>query len=237
MTNYEFSELCRRITAQHVDVWRFVSTKHHGQRRKNGNDYVTHLLNVAALANHATAVIGCHIETIRVVTLVGLLHDIIEDTSTTYDQVAAVAGDHVAKCVARLTDDKRLPKAERRLAYLSALRGSRHPLKLIEFESVAVKIADVLHNATELCFTVGVVPPLADEFRHEALDKSSIDKIWALDWTLWAREMLTAIGDYGTVNKDARLTEFWEQASATVDLAHAKLQGSQMVNVDPINNW
>ncbi len=47
-----------------------------------------------------------------------LLHDTIEDTDTTYDELVEAFGKRVADIVAEVTDDKTLEKSERKQAQL-----------------------------------------------------------------------------------------------------------------------
>ena len=43
-----------------------------------------------------------------------LLHDTVEDTDTTHEELANAFGSRVARIVAEVTDDKTLPKSERK---------------------------------------------------------------------------------------------------------------------------
>jgi (p)ppGpp synthase/HD superfamily hydrolase len=86
----------------------FAARKHVHQRRKGelAEPYVNHLSDVARLLAEATE--G---EDVAVV-IAGLLHDTIEDTETTFAELAKEFGPKVATLVAEVTDDKALPKAE-----------------------------------------------------------------------------------------------------------------------------
>jgi (p)ppGpp synthase/HD superfamily hydrolase len=88
----------------------FAARKHVHQRRKGelAEPYVNHLSDVARLLAEATK--G---EDIAVV-IAGLLHDTIEDTDTTFAELAKEFGPEVAELVSEVTDDKALPKAERK---------------------------------------------------------------------------------------------------------------------------
>ena len=68
-----------------------------------------------------------------------LLHDVIEDTTAYYDDLAREFGVEVADWVAALTKDSRLPEAEREHAYDRQLSAADWRLKLI-------KLADVYDN-------------------------------------------------------------------------------------------
>src|SRR5215510_13817658 len=88
----------------------FAARKHVHQRRKGelAEPYVNHLSDVARLLAEATK--G---EDIALV-IAGLLHDTIEDTETTFAELAKEFGTEVAELVSEVTDDKTLPKAERK---------------------------------------------------------------------------------------------------------------------------
>jgi (p)ppGpp synthase/HD superfamily hydrolase len=113
----------------------FAAVKHRGQRRKGaaGEPYFNHLAEVAFLVAKATegrdpiAVLGA------------LLHDTIEDTETTADELEAEFGAEVARLVAEVTDDKRLPKVERKRLQIENAPHKSDRAKLI-------KIADKISN-------------------------------------------------------------------------------------------
>lgn len=113
----------------------FAARKHRDQRRKGAasEPYINHLAEVARLVAEATA--GRD----PVAVLAALLHDTIEDTKTTAEELAREFGPEVAALVVEVTDDKRLPKAERkRLQVETAPRKSP--------QAKVIKIADKISN-------------------------------------------------------------------------------------------
>lgn len=88
----------------------FAAEKHAHQRRKgeNAEPYVNHLAEVAHLL--AVAVHGRDANLVAA----GLLHDTLEDTETTWDELATTFNEDVAALVSEVTDDKSLPKQERK---------------------------------------------------------------------------------------------------------------------------
>jgi (p)ppGpp synthase/HD superfamily hydrolase len=88
----------------------FAAEKHAHQRRKgeDAEPYVNHLAEVAHLL--ATAVHGNDANLIAA----GLLHDTLEDTETTRDELATTFNEDIAGLVSEVTDDKSLPKQERK---------------------------------------------------------------------------------------------------------------------------
>jgi guanosine-3',5'-bis(diphosphate) 3'-pyrophosphohydrolase len=72
-----------------------------------------------------------------------LLHDTVEDTATTHEELVDAFGARVARIVAEVTDDKQLPKAERkRLQVVRAPHISR--------EAKLVKLADKIANLRDV---------------------------------------------------------------------------------------
>ncbi len=88
----------------------FAARKHAGQRRKGkaAEPYVNHLTDVARMVAEATEGKDA------VAVVAALLHDTIEDTGTTRQELEREFGPEVAALVAEVTDDKSLPKAERK---------------------------------------------------------------------------------------------------------------------------
>lgn len=99
----------------------FAATKHADQRRKNSaaSPYINHPIEVA---EHL-----CRVGRIEDsdILIAALLHDTIEDTETTADEIRELFGDFVVELVLECTDDKSLEKAERkRLQIVNAPRKS-----------------------------------------------------------------------------------------------------------------
>lgn len=88
----------------------FAAARHRDQRRKGAeaSPYINHPIEVAELLARVGGVDD-------VVTLqAALLHDTLEDTETTPGELEAVFGAEVRAVVEEVTDDRRLPKAERK---------------------------------------------------------------------------------------------------------------------------
>ncbi len=87
----------------------FAATKHRDQRRKDpaASPYINHPIAVATMLwTH-----GVRDETALIA---GILHDTVEDTDTTRDELVAAFGELVAAVVMEVTDDKVLPKQRRK---------------------------------------------------------------------------------------------------------------------------
>jgi guanosine-3',5'-bis(diphosphate) 3'-pyrophosphohydrolase len=113
----------------------FAARKHTAQRRKGQahEPYINHPAEVALLLAEATG--GKDLNLV----LAGLLHDTIEDTATSHEELAGKFSKDVADLVQEVTDDKSLPKAERK-----ELQVQRSPHK--SDRAKMIKMADKISN-------------------------------------------------------------------------------------------
>jgi hypothetical protein len=117
----------------------FASRAHAGQMRKGTETpYITHLLAVAAIVGEH----GGNEDEVAA----ALLHDAIEDTPTTREDIAKRFGEEVAKIVAGCSDADAIPKPpwrERKEAFIRRIRHASPSVRL-------VSAADKLHNARSI---------------------------------------------------------------------------------------
>lgn len=113
--------------------------KHRNQRRKDveSTPYINHPIEVADLLWR----VG-NVRDIGVI-VAALLHDIIEDTKTELDEIASQFGEAVLSLVLEVTDDKRLPKAERKRLQIE------HAPHLTE-AAKRIKLADKICNVRDV---------------------------------------------------------------------------------------
>jgi (p)ppGpp synthase/HD superfamily hydrolase len=113
----------------------YAARQHIAQRRKGqrAEPYINHLTEVAALLAEATD--GGDV----VLLMGGLLHDTLEDTDATYEDLVQHFGPEVATLVAEVTDDKSLPKEERKRLQIEKTAAKSRRAKLL-------KIADKTSN-------------------------------------------------------------------------------------------
>lgn len=77
------------------------------------------------------------------VIMAAMLHDTVEDTNTTFEEIEEVFGRKIRKIVEEVTDDKSLSRAERKRLQIEHAPGSSKEAKL-------VKLADKLYNLRDL---------------------------------------------------------------------------------------
>ncbi|HVJ53296.1 MAG TPA: HD domain-containing protein [Aliidongia sp.] len=120
----------------------FAALKHTDQRRKGerGEPYVNHLAEVAVLLAEAT-----HGDD-PILIAGGLLHDTLEDTETTYEELEASFGPEIAHLVKEVTDDTSLPRADRKRLQIEKTPGKSARARQI-------KIADKISNLRALLRT------------------------------------------------------------------------------------
>ena len=143
-----------------------AATKHRDQRRKDpeASPYVNHPIELARILTEEGGV------TDTATLCAALLHDTLEDTETTPSELTAAFGPVVAGVVSEVTDDKSLPKAERkRLQVEHAAQISRR--------AKLVKLADKIANLRDVANSPPVDWPL--ERRQEYFDwaKDVIDRL------------------------------------------------------------
>lgn len=145
-------------TELYVRALRFAAGKHAGQLVPGTElPYVVHVASVAAEVIAAAA----DIERVDLAVACALLHDCIEDTATTIDEIAGAFGAPVAAGVAALTKDASLPKAERMADSLGRIRAQPR-------EVWCVKLADRITNLAPP--PVGWTREKCREYRVEAGD-------------------------------------------------------------------
>ena len=135
----------------------FAADKHRNQRRKDpeASPYINHPIALARVL----AAEGNVTDTATLVAAV--LHDTIEDTETTADELRGLFGDRVTDVVLEVTDDKLLAKAERKKRQIEQAPFLTPQAKL-------VKLADKIANLRDL--GGGSPPDWSLERRREYFD-------------------------------------------------------------------
>ena len=126
-------------TTRLLHAAQFAAKCHRAQKRKGaaGEPYINHPIAVAEL------IAGVGRVTDSVTLVAALLHDTVEDTDSTPEDIEREFGAEVRAVVEELTDDKTLPSAERkRLQVVNAPNASRRA-KIIKLADKSVNIADI----------------------------------------------------------------------------------------------
>jgi (p)ppGpp synthase/HD superfamily hydrolase len=163
----------------------FASRRHAGQSRKgpHGAPFIDHLVEVAELVAVASG--GQD----PALVAAAVLHDVVEDTPTSRDELARSFGEDVAALVMACTDDERLPKAERRR--LQVVHAPSLPAR-----AKVIKLGDKTSNLRAL-------PKQPAEAWPE--DRR-------LGYVAWAREVVRALGEV-----HAGLAAEFEQAAEAAE--------------------
>jgi len=140
-----------------------AARRHNGMARKGrgSEPYINHLAEVANLLSAATD--GADAELVAA----GWLHDAIEDTETTREELAQKFSERIASLVVECTDDMSLPKAERRRLQVVNAPHKSPGAKLI-------KIADKVSN-----IRARILPEPTTEERGDLVD-----------YTNWAEQVV-----------------------------------------------
>ena len=121
----------------------YAQTAHENQRRKSGEPYIIHPLAVACILAHQKMPID--------VIIAGLLHDVIEDTDISLEEIRMNFNEDVANIVDGVTKIKDLSQLD------SANKYSENQKKLLvasakDVRVIIVKLADRLHNMQTIQF-------------------------------------------------------------------------------------
>lgn len=124
-----------------LDAARFAARAHHGQTI-HGTDavpYMDHVLDVAArLARHHPAD--------GILLLAGLLHDVVEDTGVTDEELRSRFGGAVADVVAEVTDAPGLSEPARRAAQIRHARTASERAKRLKLADKAANLAEMTRH-------------------------------------------------------------------------------------------
>ena len=126
----------------HVLVLRaadFAASRHREQRRKDarGSPYINHPLRVAHLLAQVGGVADAQ------VLAAALLHDTVEDTATSLDEIAQCFGARVRDLVAEVSDDRGLNAAQRKQAQIAHAPA-------LSADAVLIKLGDKISNIRDI---------------------------------------------------------------------------------------
>lgn len=128
--------------AKFIEAAGFAAKRHRNQKRKgaDGEPYINHPLEVANLLANVGKVEDTD------VLIAALLHDTIEDTGTTEEEITELFGADVCGMVLEVTDDKSLPKSERKQLQIEHAPHLSPGAKLIKLGDKISNISDIVNN-------------------------------------------------------------------------------------------
>jgi GTP pyrophosphokinase len=166
LTVTRFRELLRKVRAYRPDddlapikkAYEFSLEHHKGQVRESGEPYLVHPLLVATLLAEM------RLDTTAITA--GLLHDAVEDTSVTIDEINAEFGEQVAHIVEGVTKISKIDFASSEEAQAENVRKMVLAM-MDDIRVVLIKLADRLHNMRTLKF---LSPERQQKIARETLD-------------------------------------------------------------------
>ena len=139
-------------------AYQFSERSHRGQQRASGEPYVSHPLQVARL------LVDFKMDVITVTA--GLLHDVLEDTSTTKAELETEFGKEIAELVDGVTKVGKLAFSSREERQAENFRKMLVAMAR-DLRVLMIKLADRLHNMRTLDY---LAPDKARKIAHETLD-------------------------------------------------------------------
>jgi len=157
-------------------VYELADTAHDGQHRASGEDYIEHPIAVARIL--------ADMEMDRATIAAAILHDVVEDTVVTSDEVSAKFGPEIAQLVDGVTKLTRIPYQSKEDAQVENLRKMFMAMAR-DIRVIIIKLADRLHNMRTLASL-----PAA---KQQTIAKETIEiyapiahrlGIWKIKWDL-----------------------------------------------------
>ncbi len=131
----------REDLAPLAKAFQFAEQRHRGQLRSSGEPYMLHPLEVTLLLAEQQMDMVC-LQT-------GLLHDVVEDTTATIDEIRTNFGEEVARCVDGITKLSKVNLYSREERQAESVRKMLLAM-VTDIRVILVKLADRLHNMRTL---------------------------------------------------------------------------------------
>jgi len=124
---------------------RFSAEKHNDQRRKDAKSspYINHPIEVAETIWRVGEVRD------EALLVAAILHDTVEDTDTTKEEIETEFGKEVLKLVLEVTDDKNLPKQIRKQLQVEHAPHKSEKAKLLKIADKINNIRDIIKSPPE----------------------------------------------------------------------------------------
>ncbi len=125
-----------------IEALHFAAHKHRSQLRKGETKtpYINHVIAVV----HTLATVGRVAD--RVLLIAAALHDTVEDTETSWEELEALFGLEVCGVVQEVTDDKKLPKQERKKLQIEHASHLSDRAKQLKLADKACNVQDVIDD-------------------------------------------------------------------------------------------
>lgn len=126
-----------------VDALAFAAYKHRLQRRKDpeASPYINHPIALAHVLSNEAGMTNAKL------LAAAILHDTIEDTETTYEELRDRFGKTIAGVVREVSDDKALPKVERKRLQIEHAKQLSRRARLVKLADKICNVRDVAANA------------------------------------------------------------------------------------------
>lgn len=128
--------------ANFVKALQFAANKHRGQRRKDleASPYINHPIGLVHVL-----LLEAGVGDIDVL-CAAILHDTVEDTTTTHEELVSEFGSKVASIVAEVTDDRSLSKEERKKMQIEHAPHLSREAKLVKLADKICNLRDILSS-------------------------------------------------------------------------------------------
>ena len=196
-------------------AFEFANEAHKGVRRRSGEPYILHPIAVAKIV---VSNIGLGYKSI----IAALLHDVVEDTDYTVDDLRSLFGKKVATLVEGLTKIKTVLDNEDKAAQKSMQAENFKRILLTlndDVRVVLIKLADRLHNCRTIEFmpdhkrdkilseTMFIFIPLAHRLGLYSI-KSEMEDIWLRYKEPDAFNQISELINRNVIDKDKKINEF-----------------------------
>ena len=123
----------------------FAAQKHRDHRRKDleASPYINHPIEVAEVLARVAGI------TELAILQTAILHDTVEDTETTVEELELIFGAEVSRMVAEVTDDKSLAKQERKRLQVEHAPALSHGAKLVKIADKICNVRDIAYSAPQ----------------------------------------------------------------------------------------
>ena len=151
-----------------AEVLAFAKERHKGQMRADGQEYIVHPIRVAELVE-----LYKPSKNAKVLRAGALLHDVLEDTYTSYRELQDRFGEVIASLVMEVTSSTFMPKLVGKQTYLA------HKMRYMSSYALIIKLADRLDNISDI-----------RGLKLEKVQKTFFDTIYMINY-IESKRMLT----------------------------------------------